>query len=588
MLKARQAADLTPPARAGWRWFWALFALLLVWLGWAAWQVNIDFDDGYAAIVNAQYFLGITDHYYWQRGPAFAWLLMPAEWLANAWGMHPLDVHLHHTMTALLHAGYLFGVWWILQREFGSGFPTVLAWSAATLTPVFFSYAPFVSHDIFPGLLALLMLREASRFLDRGGSGRWLTLFAVGAALALIKQTFALVWVCVLASHLLLQLILPREQRARGARLAALAAAALASGAVTFLTYSILLAPSAPDTVFWARPFKVMQVVAQLYDAEGGATQVFYRWLYLRNLSAYGIVAVLLLPPGLYLSWRSGSRFQRSTLITTVLLIVCLSAITFKEVRYLAFLAPLIALLIVPPLQMVWEQRAHLRWLVIGLILLDVGRNLPEALRLRQDFYRNAVTGFFAELPLASAPGGHVYADRPVSLISPEPGAFFADRYHRITHLGGQVGILYGYPAERWTQLANASKLDNEMVKVGDFLIFSTDVAVRAPPFLPGNRAGIHSQAIQGLAQAQLLDLKRNGEFYELADPAVDSPRMLLRAPGSSRAQLVGYRFDLARIRELTGPAEPPDRLQAMGFRFLRLCQKGECTNFTAPAPDQR
>ena len=131
--------------------------------------------------------------------------------------------------------------------------------------------------------------------------------------------------------------------------------------------------------------------------------------------------------------------------------------------------------------------------------------------------------------------------------------------------------------------MRNVSDLDNATVKPGDYLILSTNILVRSPPFMSGNLEGIHSLAIQGLARAQMLDLTRDGKFYMLADPGIDSPRMLLRAPGSSSSQIVGYRFDIARIREITGQSDPPERVQALGFGFLQLCQKAQCRSFDSP-----
>ncbi len=567
-------------SRTVWLCFWAAFGILAGWLAWAAVMVNIDFDDGYATIANSQHFLGISSGLFWERGPGMAWLLLPAEWLAHALALHPLDVHLHHATMALLIGFYLVATWWILQREFGARVPTLLAFLAALLTPVFFSYAPFISPDIFPGVLVLLLLRLASDLIDQGGRRRWWLLVAIGALLALIKQVYALVWCAVLLSQLIVALALPRAERAGAHRAAALASAALASGAITFLVYSVLLTDSFPDSSFWERPFKVPEIVGQMYEIDGGAAVVFYPWIYLRNLSAYGIMALLALPAGLLLSWRHGSAFQRSAVVSLVFLLACMQLISFKEVRYLALLAPLLAVVIVPAFVIVWEQRPRARWLVLALVLLDVARNLPEAARLRDPFYRDAMTGFLAELPSAKDLGSRLFVDRPLSFIAPDRTAFYADRYHRITHLGPQLRVLYGFSPEQWRQLGNAGELDQTQLRAGDYLLMSTNVAVRSKPFLPGNLESIHSSPIQGLLIAETIELRREGNWYVVAGAASGVPRMLLRAPGTQQSPAVGYRFEVARVASLSGYDAPPEQLSVLGLRFLHLCQKDQCQAF--------
>ena len=72
------SARLTPQAG-----FYLLFAILTAWSLAAVMLVNVDLFDGYSTIANSQYYLGLSPEYFWQRSPALAWWLIPAEWLAR-------------------------------------------------------------------------------------------------------------------------------------------------------------------------------------------------------------------------------------------------------------------------------------------------------------------------------------------------------------------------------------------------------------------------------------------------------------------------------------------------------------------------
>lgn len=154
---------------------WLAIAILAAWVAAAAWWVGIEYSDGYAAISNAQYLLGIIDYYYAQRGPFVAALLMPAEWFAESMGLHPLSVRPHHMTFAFLHILYLVTLALVLSRAYRHRCSVLIAFLAAAPTYIFFSYAPFLSHDIFPGALFLIMLVAADRFVTTRRFSLWLS-----------------------------------------------------------------------------------------------------------------------------------------------------------------------------------------------------------------------------------------------------------------------------------------------------------------------------------------------------------------------------------------------------------------------------
>lgn len=520
------------------RLYWFCTAIVGIWLAWATTWVNIDFDDGYSTIANAQYFLGITSDYFWQRGPALALVLVPAEWLAGYLGLHPFDVRPHHASMALIHLVYLVGVGRLLFQHFGARPPSLLALLAALLTPVFFSYAPFISHDLFPGLLTLVMVRLARDFMDNGGRGNWWGLLLTGAALALIKQTYALVWVAVLVSQAILLPAAERSLRTVAARrLGSLALAALLSGAITWVAYALVLSDSLASTPFWWRPIEAARLISTHYDSDGGTAAVFYPWIYLRNFWAYGILAAALIVPGCFLSLRYGDRMQRSVGIVWILLLAAMVLTPFKEVRYLAFLAPLTAWLLVPAIRSLGHLGPVARWLPL-LLLLDLANVLPEVMRLQNTYYRDAVIGFLDPLPPASGFTGRVIGERPLSFVSPEPDAWYGDRYHRITHINLEhIRLLYGYPADHWETVAYSSDLTQSDIRAGDYLLLSTDIAVRREPFRPGNTTGLGEAFLLAVARAEPLQLTLRGDNYLTL---TEGQFLLLKARGSQAKPIVG------------------------------------------------
>ena len=565
------------------RLYWVCTGVVGVWLAWAATWVNIDFDDGYSTIANAQYFLGTTSDYFWQRGPFLALVLVPAEWLSGWLGLHPFDVRLHHGSMALLHLIYLVGVGRLLFQHFGARPQTLVALLAALLTPVFFSYAPFISHDLFPGLLTLAMVKLAHDFMVNGGHARWYGLVLTGAILALIKQTYALVWVAVLIS----QVVLPSTE-ARNARIPAagrvgwLAMAAIASGAITWLGYALVLGESLAATPFWWRPIEAARLISTHYDSDGGTGAIFYPWIYLRNLWAYGILAATLVIPGSLLSLRSGDRMQRSVAIVWILLLAVMLLTPFKEVRYLGFLAPLTAWLLVPALQSLSRLGRVARWLPL-LLLIDLANVWPEATRLQDTYYRDAVIGFLDPLPAAHGFTGQIIAERPLSFVSPEADAWYGDRYHRITHVNlDQIRLLYGYSDAQWRTVAYSSDLTQSDIQAGDYLLLATDIAVRKAPFRPGNVTGLGAAFLMSVARAEPLQLALQGERYRAAS---DGTFLLVRERGVEAMPVIASKhMPVAAINRLYAGGELPASGRIVAFRLLTVCQQSGCADLrTAP-----
>lgn len=562
-----------------------LLALLAGWLAWTLLRVNIDLDDGYATIVNAQYFLGVSDYYIFIRGPLMGLLLTPAEWLANRLGLHPFDVRPHHALMALAHFGYLVGVWRMLVRTHGCDRWTLIAFIAAVPTVVFFSYAPYISHDLFPGLLALWLVWLSHRQLSRPAPATWLALVVLGTALALIKQTYALVFIAVVLAQPLLVWTAPERPPLWLRRWASLAVAALVSGILTWAIYAMALAVGFGDEPFWIRPLKLIELVGNIYLQEGGNRAAFFQGLYLRNLWAYGILAMTLVLPAAVLAMRHGTDWERRVALVWLLLMLALLLTPQKETRYLAFLAPFNALLLVPLMRWIAARRAWfqpLAWLLLALDLFLAGQ---EALRLRDPWYQHAVTGFLAPLPQGAGFSGRLIMGAPLAFVAPDQGAFFGDRYHRITHVSLEsVSALYGIPPERLVRLPVGSVVKAEFLQAGDWWAMANQFVARTRPFVGGNFAGLQQGFEQFLVRAERIDLDLDGKDYRVRGEPDGAPLILLGPGGAGR--LVGSaRFDGDQLRALTGAPAAAPSVSQVGLRVLRLCTLAACQDRWPPPP---
>jgi hypothetical protein len=429
----------------------SLFYLsLLVTFGWlllAGFLVQIDYSDGYAAVSNSQYMLGISERYFGQRGPLLAILLVPAEWLSNALSLHPLDLRAHHLSMAIIHAGYLIGVYWLLQGQVRHRVAVSIAFLAAMASFVFFSYAPFVSHDLFPGLLFLAMLVAAERFEQQRDWQSWVFLLLAGLSLSLVKHTYAVCWLIVLLVRVLPWLSRGSLKPSSLRTVFYLGMAAALSGLLSYLVYAWTLHGWAPDIPFWKRP--LMQISAVSAAFADDPTIHYPWWFYLRNFTAgYGILTTLLILPSLVLALRSTHRLRQSIALAWLLGMLAMQWIPFKETRYLAYLAPLSAFLMGHLLVFVWRKRARWQIGLVLLLLVDLFRGGLEASRVVDPFYTsNLFAEFLRPLPNHEAA---VIITRDPSFAPDRFSPLAGDRYHRIFHLPPTaIGRLMHIPAER-------------------------------------------------------------------------------------------------------------------------------------------
>lgn len=575
---------MTPPASAPDRAVGHAATLLLlllgIWLAAAAWLVNVEYGDGYSVVVNAGYLLGSADAWFWQRGPLMALLLVPAEWLAQALALAPLDVRPHHALMALLHLVYLAGVWRLLVAFHGRTLATLTGWLAAIPTLLFFSYAPFISHDILPGLLALYLLWISQRFPGQPDAADFVRFLVLSAALVLIKQTYALVPVAILIARLF-ALASTRGLDAREVRAGlSLAAAVVLAGALSWAVYALASAARFPEVGFLLRPLAMIDAVGNNYDGVAELDDVFYQWVYLRNLPAYGILAMTLVLPGLAIAWRSGDAASRQLALCWLLLLAAMCWIPYKEVRYLGFLAPLTAALIVPVIALALQRGAFYRAALALVLLVDLARVVPEAVRITDPYYREGVAAFFE--PLARERDSDVpifFVSGWLSFISPEPRAFAGDAFHRIVEMQiEQVRALHGLPRERVFRLKPEAIPAALQVQPGALFLVQSHILSRYAPDSSASRASLPPEFEQWLARAVDVEFRlQDGRYVPMVAPQATLMLVRAGAQGTEAARLRGS-VEPEQLRRYVDFAGTPERITLRALSMLRECRLSGCT----------
>ena len=561
--------------------FWVLFVLVAIWLSSSLWFVNLELDDGYTTIVNAQYFLGISDQFYWQRGPLISALLIPAELFANAAELHPLNVRPHHLTMVLMHLLYIWGVWTIAVQHLGARSTVLVAFFAAVPSVAFLSYAPFISHDIFPGLIFIYMLSLADGLRRQFSLSPWLQIISLGALAVLIKHTFAILWVAILAS-VILENFLTRKNHANTLRPTLLLIFGAALSALAAIgAYGLLLSDIYPDRSWWLRPLLQADAVVSYFRNLGPMESLFYQDVYAKNLGAYGILAVILIIPGLIFSITKGSSFQRLTAFSLMLSLILMHLIQFREVRYLLFVAPLVFVTILPAIEY-FSARGVLYVLAgASLMIIHACQIFYESTRIYNHYYAHEVTDFFRDLPEPQLSANNLIVADTLNFISPEKYAFHGDKYHRITHLiGRQIGALYRYPSDRLLVLESAHQIRSTQFKAGDVLIFSNDIAARQPPLNADNSTSLQPYFSQFLGVADFISVVRSGDRFEMNPYELNSPVVFLPMDSSKNDPVTTVRWlsqsDIAKLVEKNSA----DPLVLKGFRVSSYCSMAGCQNY--------
>jgi len=249
-----------------------------------------------------------------------------------------------------------------------------------------------------------------------------------------------------------------------------------------WLIMGIVLHNNIPDTPYLLRPYLQIKAVMGQYDAN----IVFPWWIYLRNCPFYGIMASLLIIPGLVMAFKRKGECRLFAL-AWVLAVLILHLLCLREVRYLAFLMPLSACLIVPPLKEIFSRQSRFLGFILIMLLADLFLAGNEALRLRHSFYRHNQLQKYLAIITDKRP-------RPVLLRKflafhpPCNSPFAGDRYHRVFHFGPRhLRIFMDYREKDVIWVKDMQDLkDGRDFQLGGILLFASELLVNRPGLLPG------------------------------------------------------------------------------------------------------
>lgn len=551
--------------------FWVLWIVVTAWLIACAFLVNGEYGDGYLTIANARYFFSDNPLYWLQRGPLAAIMLWPVEVLVELLNIGPFEVTPYHLYSAAWHSVYLLGCWWALGTTGGSPVARILAFATAITTVAFYGFAPYLSHDILPGLLFLLMIYLANRWLNTGGRRDAVLLIALGAAVVLIKQTYAIVWVAVVLYAGLSALFRWDDGRVSWRKLLLLLGFASISAAVTFVSYAAFIADDWGFMPWYIRPWAVVLSVSDTFSRK--ADLVFPADLYLRNLHNLGILAMLLVIPGLVMALRGSNARLRMIAVCWLLSAAVIQAVMFKEVRYALFLAPLTAMLIVAPIEWALRHRALLAAMVL-VVIVDQVRGFSVAAN------QLTATATIDPVRFFEAPGigKRVVASEIVSFVYDPQSPLLRDSYHGIYHISARVIFALQENEIEVYELDDTRKLGEADLQPGDRVYVANFSVRRFAPYTPDNSPNELSSYIAVAGRTEIVTLRRQQQNYVVED-FEGSPVMLVpdAEMGEVAPLLSSSVFEPQQLETIYVEAPQADSVEVTGIVVDAICRGDLC-----------
>jgi hypothetical protein len=385
-------------------------------------------------------------------------IMIPARTISSLFQLESYDLRPYHLAMAILHIAYLFGTYMLLAKEFGRNFSTLFSFAATVPNFIFFSYSPFISHDIFPGMLLLAMIYYTGKYIQRRDAKFLLIMVITGSIAATIKHIYGVFWIAILLSYIVIIFINKHDNRDYR-KCAELFAAAIVSGVITWLLITWSLRGVYQETTLLFRPVEQLEYLADAYGSHS-----FPIWVYFRNTWAYGIIAAAILPLGIWMSWW-GNLTQKTAVIVFVTIIIVMHMIEAREVRYLAHLSPVMAFLIVPAIRMISNQFTVRLFLVFSLLITILPFHqysiAAEAMRILNPFYqRSLLHNLQTELDPAKDIFLLTNASK-FSFITPFPTPFKGDAYHRMFHIDvNHLPFLLGNDSVSVSRIAHPAQLD--------------------------------------------------------------------------------------------------------------------------------
>jgi len=553
------------------RWFLFAWILISLWILACALLVKGEYGDGYQTMVNGRFFFGDTPNYYVQRGPLAAFAMFPVEMFRTWFDWSAIDVRPYHIYSGLLHSLYLLGCWYLIKRSSGNRVTQFIAFVAAILSVVFYANAPYLSHDIIPGLLFLVLIFLCNRWLKTPSKTLALQLVLLGAAVTFIKQTYAIFWVALVAYAVVAWIFRWDEQRVNGRKALILIGLAACSAVISWLGYGLFIAPELPDASILRGPIDLMQVVSEQYGKDFDA--IFTTGLYLRNIHNYGIAAMLLALPGLVLALRGDDARLRIVAVCWLISVIALQLVSFREVRYLAFLAPLTAVLIVPVVQLLIRHRAAAGVLLL-VILCDQYRGLTVSAAQLSSTGGIDIDRFIAA---PNGPGKLVFT-KNLSFVFMPASPMRRDPYHGIYHISAALYRRLNENQLHIVELRDPRDLGTIGIEPGDQVFYSNITILRKTPWRKDNVPASLAMLVLVAGDAVTVRLQRQGDGY-VVEGADGNFFMLIPSAdvGQEMPLISSISFRPELIERLYGEQGRQDELTVVAVAIKALCQADKC-----------
>jgi len=551
--------------------FWVLWIVVTAWLLACALLVSGEYGDGYLTIANSRYLFGDNTSYYFHRGPLAAIMLWPVEVLVELFDVGPFEVTPYHLYSAVLHSIYLLGCWWALRNTGASPMARIMAFAAAITTVVFYAYSPYLSHDILPGLLFLLMIFIANRWLSVGSRVDALLLVIIGAAVVLIKQTYALFWVVIVAYGAMALLFRWDDARVNWRKLGLLLSLAALSGGLTWVGYAWFAAEPWAHVPWYFRPWELAVAVSEKFGRN--ADMVFPADLYLRNLHNLGVLAMLLVIPGVIVALRGKDARLRMIAICWLMSAIAIQFVTFKEVRYVLFLAPLTAVLIVPAIEWAIKRRILLIAMVL-VVVVDQVRGFTVAAN------QLTATGTIDPVRFFESAGteGRVVASKIISFVYDTRSPLQRDSYHGIYHVGARLIFELQEGETEVHEVVDTRDLGMANLQSGDRVYVANSEIRRITPYTKDNSPHMLPEYIAIAGRAATFTLRRQGDGY-VVDGHENSYVMLV--PDSEAGQVTPLLsispIEADQLENVYGSMQDKDSLEVTGIIVDAVCRADSC-----------
>ena len=203
--------------------------------------------------------------------------------------------------------------------------------------------------------------------------------------------------------------------------------------------------------------------------------------------------------------------------------------IDYREVRYLAFLAPLTMVLIAPVVQLVLRQRA-LAGLLIAIILIDQYRGMTVAANQIGSTARIDVTRF-----IDSATGdGKTVSSGVLSFVYMADSPLKRDPYHGIYHLTAELLLNLHEGQLEIDQLDDPRELGGAGIEPGDRVYYSNNTMIRKSPWQANNVPTDLSNLLLVSGDAASIQLVRQDTGFVIES---DEGGYVMFVPGPDAAQ---------------------------------------------------